>query len=65
MLSVTSIKFGWGVSLTAPQVVAWLSERVCFGQRSYSMSGPVNTWMGDRLTVCRRVGGGGINHLGM
>jgi len=32
------------------EVVAWLSGS-CVGldQRSYSMLGPVNTWMGDHL----------------
>jgi len=37
-------------------VVAWLSgSALVLIQRSYSTSGPVNTWLGDRLWV---------NHLG-
>jgi len=41
-------------------VVSWLSSSACVGldQCSYSTSGPVSTWMGDRLRA-------GVNHLGM
>jgi len=41
---------------TPSLVVAWLSGIVGLDQRSYSTSGPVNTWMGDHLRV---------NHLGI
>ena len=39
-------------------VAVWLSawQRAGIGQRSYSTSGPVSAWMGDRL--------GRVNHLG-
>ena len=45
-----------GVLSTDQHDIAWGSAKVGLDQRSYCTSGPVNTWMGDRLCV---------NHLGI